>query len=121
MRRRPRLLAFLPLLAAAACASDSVAGPESSPRLAKAEWERPNRPPDILLRGPKALRRLEVGRTPLWVVDGVVSAGQPHGLDPGSIQSIEVLKGAAATALFRAEAANGVIIVTTRGAASRQR
>lgn len=116
-----RLIAALPLLAGAACAADAATGPGVNPRLANGDWTRPSRPPNILLRGPKAVRVLEVDNKPLWVVDGVVSAGQPRGLEPSSIVSIEVLKGAAATALYGTEAAHGVIIVTTRGAAPSPR
>lgn len=119
MRRIRGLMAGVAMLASAACAADSVAGPEMSPRLSAGKWEKPDRPPDILLRGPKAIRVLEVKQAPLWVVDGVRYAESPHGLDSSSVVSIEVLKGDAATALYGTEAAHGVIIVTTRGEGTR--
>lgn len=71
---------------------------------------------------------------PLWVVDGIIledvvnvsnealSTGDPNtligssvaGLNPDDIESFNILKDAAATALYGARAMNGVIIVTTK-------
>ena len=71
---------------------------------------------------------------PLWVVDGIiveepvnVDASQLNdldfvnllgnaisGLNPSDIEEISVLKDAAATALYGTQAANGVIVITTR-------
>ncbi|MDR0894012.1 MAG: TonB-dependent receptor [Prevotellaceae bacterium] len=51
--------------------------------------------------------------TPLFVIDGVY--GDINVLDPADIQSIEVLKDASAAAIYGSRAANGVILITTRG------
>ena len=72
---------------------------------------------------------------PLWVLDGIplegtdipkmdnkssdndiVNIGQSSiaGLSPNDIESITILKDAAATAIYGARAANGVIVVTTK-------
>jgi TonB-linked SusC/RagA family outer membrane protein len=71
---------------------------------------------------------------PLWVIDGVVledivnisndqlSSGDPNtllgsavaGLNPDDIESFDILKDAAATALYGARAMNGVIVITTK-------
>ena len=40
-------------------------------------------------------------------------------IDPENIESVTVLKGAAATALYGSQAANGAIIITTKGASSQ--
>ncbi len=83
----------------------------------------------ITIRGNKSL----TGDTePLWVVDGVpfndgqVSndlaqeyggydrAGASFDLNPENIESISVLKGASASALYGSRASNGVILVTTK-------
>jgi TonB-linked SusC/RagA family outer membrane protein len=73
-------------------------------------------------------------REPLWVVDGIVltdpvpiDANRVNdldfvnlvgnaisGLNPNDIESIDVLKDAAATALYGVRAANGVIVITTK-------
>ena len=78
---------------------------------------------------------------PLFVVDGVpinnsnfASSGQQRGfgggtydygnmaadIDPGSIQNMSVLKGAAATALYGSRGANGVILITTKTGAIKK-
>ena len=53
----------------------------------------------------------------LWVVDGVPYNDEPF-LDPSDIESISVLKDAAASAIYGANAGSGVIIVTTKSGAS---
>ncbi|MBQ8071694.1 MAG: TonB-dependent receptor [Bacteroidales bacterium] len=50
---------------------------------------------------------------PLYVVDGRI-ASDINGLDPGDIESMEVLKDAASAAIYGAQAGNGVILVTTK-------
>ena len=66
--------------------------------------------PTILLRGNRSLAG---SSAPLFVIDGV-AGGSIDNLNPNDIESIEVLKDAASTAIYGAEGANGVIIVTTR-------
>lgn len=50
---------------------------------------------------------------PLYVVDGIPMTGIAT-IAPDNIESMTVLKGAAATALYGSRAANGVIVVTTK-------
>ena len=71
---------------------------------------------------------LSAGADPLYVIDGVqivafdISSSTNAGyntsplssINPNDIESIEVLKDAAATAIYGARGANGVIIVTTK-------
>ena len=55
------------------------------------------------------------GNNPLWVVDGVVvDAGGIGYLNQNDIESIEVLKDAASSAIYGTRAATGVIMVTTK-------
>jgi TonB-linked SusC/RagA family outer membrane protein len=51
--------------------------------------------------------------TPLYVVDGV-PIDNLSGINPGDIESIDVLKDAASAALYGSRGANGVIIITTK-------
>ena len=51
--------------------------------------------------------------SPLYVIDGVY--GDINMVDPADIQSIEVLKDASAAAIYGSRAANGVILITTKG------
>lgn len=51
--------------------------------------------------------------TPLYVVDGVFS--DINLVDPNDIASLDVLKDASAAAIYGSRAANGVVIITTKG------
>lgn len=73
---------------------------------------RPGSAPDILIRGKRSLTG---GNEPLYVVDGVPVDGEGFAnLNNADIKSLEVLKDAAAQAIYGARAANGVILVTTK-------
>ncbi|WP_293941705.1 MULTISPECIES: SusC/RagA family TonB-linked outer membrane protein [unclassified Sphingobacterium] len=50
---------------------------------------------------------------PLYVIDGVF--GDINMVDPNDISSLEVLKDASAAAIYGSRAANGVVIITTKG------
>ncbi len=73
---------------------------------------------------------------PLFIVDGIpfdnsyftssneVTDGAPYGgrvadLDPNNIESINILPGGAAAALYGVRAANGVLVITTKAGSSR--
>ena len=62
---------------------------------------------DVRIRGMTTINNND----PLWVVDGVPGAGAPL---PNEIESISVLKGASATAIYGARGAGGVILATTK-------
>jgi len=77
---------------------------------------------DIRIRG---IGSINADASPLWVIDGIIaitgdlttnttSANALSGLNPDDIESITVLKDAAATSIYGSRAANGVIIVTTK-------
>jgi len=55
---------------------------------------------------------------PLYIVDGMAVDGGINYLNPSDIESVEVLKDAASAAIYGARAANGVILVTTKGGKS---
>ena len=63
---------------------------------------------------------LELGAEPLIVIDGVIQApGTPvEDLDPDDIESVEVIKGAAAARLYGDRGANGVVQITTKSGAA---
>lgn len=82
--------------------------------------------PTIQIRG---IGSMNAGSTPLYVVDGVPmnagNVGQMSGetystnnimstLNPEDIESVSVLKDAAAASLYGSRAANGVILITTK-------
>ena len=78
----------------------------------------------VTIRGFNSLNQQGVNDgTPLYVVDGVPVANDPQnmgginalaGLDPSSIESVQVLKDAASASLYGSRAGNGVILITTK-------
>ena len=64
---------------------------------------------NMQLRG---TRSLSSNGNPLFIIDGM--PGDYATLNPNDIESIEVLKDASSTAVYGAEGANGVIIITTK-------
>ncbi len=74
----------------------------------------PNQQPAVILRGPSTLR-VGGAQQPFYVIDGVPGASIDL-LAPADIESIDVLKDAASTAIYGSRAANGVIIITTKRA-----
>ena len=59
---------------------------------------------------------LSTGASPLYVVDGFPIVGNINNINPSEIESMSVLKDAAATALYGSRAAFGVVLITTKGA-----
>src|SRR5690606_17074274 len=65
----------------------------------------------ILLRGN---RSLTAGSEPLYIIDGI--PGNITNLNPNDIETIDILKDAASTAIYGSAGANGVFIITTKQA-----
>ncbi len=66
---------------------------------------------NVLVRG--GVNTIHSQTTPLILIDGV-SGGDINLVNPDDIESVVVLKDAAASAIYGARAANGVILVTTK-------
>jgi len=66
---------------------------------------------NVRIRG---VRSLTASNEPLYVVDGVPLGGGIQDFNPATIESIDILKDAAATAIYGSRGANGVILVTTK-------
>lgn len=74
----------------------------------------------------RGIGSIGAGNSPLYIVDGVqirtdhtsalVQDNALSSINPNDIESIEVLKDASATALYGAQGANGVVLITTRQA-----
>ena len=73
----------------------------------------PGSAPQIRVRG---IGTLTAGSNPLIVVDGFpLSEGSTiNSINPNSIESIEILKDAASTAIYGSRGANGIIMITTK-------
>ncbi len=50
---------------------------------------------------------------PLYVIDGIVGA-DPMIIDPNIVAAVDVLKDAAASAIYGSRGSNGVIVITTK-------
>lgn len=71
----------------------------------------PNAGESIQIRGAGSR---EAGTGPLVIINGI-PGGDLKNVDNNDIESIDILKGGAAAAIYGTRAANGVIIVTTKG------
>ena len=72
----------------------------------------PGGTPTIRLRGST---NLGIGTSsPLIIVDGVITKNTIADIDANDIETIEVLKGAAAASFYGSDAANGVVNITTK-------
>ena len=78
----------------------------------------PGTSPAILLRGPKSINATGRDQGPLIIVDGVVLQGGLQDLNPQDIESVEVVKGAAASSTYGSRAGGGVIQITTKSGKS---
>jgi TonB-linked SusC/RagA family outer membrane protein len=81
-----------------------------------ADGGRPGQAPNVILRGPRSINASGRSQGPLILVDGVILNGSTSDLNPEDIESIEVVKGAAASSLYGSRAGNGIISITTKSA-----
>ena len=72
----------------------------------------PGLAPRIILRGGTSINNPD-GSQPLYVVDGMIRPNMDD-IPSNSINSIQVLKDAAATSIYGARASNGVVLITTK-------
>ena len=76
----------------------------------------PNSGSQIIIRGISSVNTSQ-SNEPLFILDGVAISGggsTAADINPNDIENITVLKGAAAAALYGQDAANGVIMITTK-------
>ncbi len=71
----------------------------------------PGSGPQIVLRGAK---QLNGDKSLLIILDGVIMSGSLADINADDIESTEIVKGAAASALYGSKAANGVIVITSK-------
>ena len=67
--------------------------------------------PSISVRGTNTISG---NQSVLVVLDGIIYTGEISALNPADIESIDVLKDASATAVYGAQAANGVLLITSK-------
>ncbi len=72
----------------------------------------PGADPLVRIRG---IGTLNGNQAPLYVIDGVPMGTSIRDFSPNDIETIQVLKDASAGAIYGSRAANGVVIITTKG------
>ncbi|MCU7550605.1 TonB-dependent receptor [Chitinophagaceae bacterium LB-8] len=91
--------------------AQSLAGTVPGVQIASSQGA-PGFGPTIKIRGNSSIT---AGTTPLYVVDGMALENfDLNQINPQDIQSVEILKDAASSAIYGSRGANGVIIVTTK-------
>lgn len=68
----------------------------------------------IRIRG---IGSMSASNAPLYIVDGMPYDGAISDINPNDVESMSVLKDAAASAIYGARGANGVVLITTKRAA----
>jgi TonB-linked SusC/RagA family outer membrane protein len=72
----------------------------------------PGAAPRVIIRGGTSINNPN-GASPLYIVDGITRT-QINDLSSEDIESLQVLKDAASTAIYGARGSNGVVIITTK-------
>lgn len=72
---------------------------------------RPGQDGKLLIRGQNSLG---TKTDPLIVIDGIIFEGSLSDINPQDIESMDVLKDAASTAIYGSKAANGVIMISSK-------
>ena len=101
--------------AAMSNAAQSLQGTVSGLRVTNTSGK-PGSSPNIVLRGGASINKNLEG--PLVVVDGLVRSMDD--INPSDIESIQVLKDAASTAIYGARAGHGVVLITTKRGKSQK-
>lgn len=92
-------------------AAEALAGRLAGVQVTSSEGQ-PGAEIQIRVRGGGSITQ---DNSPLYIVDGIQMENALAILSPQEIQSIDVLKDAASTAIYGARGANGVVVITTKG------
>ncbi|MCC5930147.1 MAG: SusC/RagA family TonB-linked outer membrane protein [Cyclobacteriaceae bacterium] len=74
--------------------------------------------PSLSVRGETTLSG---NRNAVIVVDGIIYRGRIGDINPNDVKSVDILKDASSTAVYGAQAANGVILITTKSGRSARK
>ena len=94
-------------------AADALQGLATGVLISKGSFK-PGGSSNIIIRGNGSFGNGGASTTPLYIIDGVMSNAGLDFIAPSDIESIEVLKDAASTAIYGSRASNGIILVTTK-------
>lgn len=78
----------------------------------------PGAAPRVIVRGGTSINNPN-GASPLYIIDGVIRTDM-NDVNSEDIESMQVLKDAASTAIYGARGSNGVVIITTKSGKSGQ-
>src|SRR5450759_803657 len=99
-----KILANVPYANVASSLQGSIAGLQ-----VQTTTGMPGAAPRIIIRGGTSINN-PGGASPLYIVDGIIRSDM-NDLDQSDIESIQVLKDAASTAIYGARGSNGVVII----------
>ncbi|SFE60175.1 TonB-linked outer membrane protein, SusC/RagA family [Chitinophaga sp. CF118] len=68
----------------------------------------------INMRGQRSVYTAGNHNSPLFILDGMIFYGELSEINPDDIEQMDILKDASAAAIYGAQSANGVIIITTK-------
>lgn len=74
--------------------------------------------PSISIRGRTSLSG---SQNPLIILDGIIFYGNLSSINPNDIKTLDILKDASSKAIYGAQAANGVILITTKNGRGEQK
>ncbi|MCV9388151.1 SusC/RagA family TonB-linked outer membrane protein [Reichenbachiella ulvae] len=77
---------------------------------------KPSQGLNIRIRGTNSIN---AGSEPLYVVDGVPTT-DTRSINPADVESISILKDASSAAIYGAQGANGVVLITTKKGSTKQ-
>ena len=90
--------------------AQALAGRVAGVQIMQSEGE-PGASVSIRVRGGISITQ---SNEPLYIIDGFPSEDGMSSLDPGEIETIDILKDASSTAIYGARGANGVVVITTK-------
>lgn len=91
--------------------TSALAGTTPGVQVTSASGDPTGGTPTIRIRG---IGSISASNTPLYIVDGVPYDGAISDINPQDVESMSVLKDAAASAIYGHRGANGVVIITTK-------
>lgn len=91
--------------------TSALAGSTAGVQLTQSSGDPTSNGTTIRIRG---IGSMSASSAPLYIVDGMPYEGSIQNLNPQDIESMTVLKDAAASAIYGARGANGVILITTK-------
>ncbi len=96
--------------------TQALAGRVSGVQIVMSDGQ-PGATPSVRVRGGISITQ---SNDPLYVIDGIPSEDGMSNINPGDIETIDVLKDASATAIYGSRGANGVVVITTKSGSSKK-